>query len=502
MEQRSSGTSSDVVIVLPDTRACWPVAVSAAVYVFFSMIVVKSEAVTYVGLMDMLHVNREAASWPLTTAITVSQLAGPLYGVLGLYFCERNLLLAGVALCSVPVILCALADSLAMMIFLYGILFGAACSDVIPYTVVARHFVKYRGSAMSLLFILTAVASFVSPLIAEGLRHALNFQYALVVLGGLQLFMVLGCIVVDRVPPNANVLDLSGCHEDVSAAARRSSFDTASYSHSCSRTFIESLTMPDGRSAQQEHLRASGGSDVRESPRSTLLGRLVPTDGPGEAANGDAEIIPTPHMNLVVHPAVDRPPPRPGCSQPQEADRLLQRSAAPTKWSRLARNFHSMRTWRFVHVGASRAVTMFVLISFAMTAVDFGKDSGLGNFKAVTLVTVYGLGDLCSRVGTGLALDFKILTGETVMFWGFSTQALAMAGLALHKEFELQAASCFLVGSSGGGRMFASTVMVSERSDEDSLSLSLGTMNFITGILCLFRSPVIGMRAVANYRTY
>ncbi|EEC00604.1 hypothetical protein IscW_ISCW001682 [Ixodes scapularis] len=60
--------------VAPDSRACWAVAVSAAIYVFFAMVLVKSESVLYLGFMDMLQLGREAASWPLTLALILSQL--------------------------------------------------------------------------------------------------------------------------------------------------------------------------------------------------------------------------------------------------------------------------------------------------------------------------------------------------------------------------------------------------------------------------------------------
>lgn len=62
--------------VVPDSRACWPVAVSAAVYVFFAMVLLKSESVIYLGFVNMLALTREQASWPLTVALIVSQLGG------------------------------------------------------------------------------------------------------------------------------------------------------------------------------------------------------------------------------------------------------------------------------------------------------------------------------------------------------------------------------------------------------------------------------------------
>lgn len=63
-------------MALPDSPACWAVAVSCALHSFFGMMLAKSESVIYVGFMDMLHANREDASWPLTLAIITSQLGG------------------------------------------------------------------------------------------------------------------------------------------------------------------------------------------------------------------------------------------------------------------------------------------------------------------------------------------------------------------------------------------------------------------------------------------
>ncbi|XP_077515989.1 monocarboxylate transporter 13-like [Amblyomma americanum] len=421
-------------MALPDSRACWPVAISAAIYVFVAMMLIKSESVIYIGFMEMLNINRLDASWPLTLAIIMSQLAGPLYGVLGMWMSDRLMLVCGALLCALPVMACALANSLALVVFLYGVLYGlgVACEEVVPFTVVARHFVSYRGSAMGLLFVVTAVSGFVSPLITEALRQALEFRLALLVLGGLQLLMLLGCIFVDRVPHQGSGSDDSDPRVVVAPPAtsrsRRSSFHTASFAYSCSKDLVTSFAIPEPAGSSQ---------------------------------------------------------------QPQESDPLLAKSRA-NACVRLMRHLRSLATVTFAHVSASRAVTVLVLASFLLTAVDFGKDNGLQGYQAVSLVTAIALGDLVSRVGTGLLLDFKLLGGDALMLWGFGVQAVALAATALVKHYWLLLISCFLVGVSGGGRIFASTVMLSERVDQDSLSLSLGVMNFIAGIVCLARPPLIG----------
>ncbi|KAL3207613.1 hypothetical protein MRX96_010089 [Rhipicephalus microplus] len=238
-------------MALPDTRECWPVAVSAAVFVFFGMMLIKSESViTYCG-SDVSEVIGDYTREKKCSAIprSVSEIRGPLYGLLGLWFSDRILLIAGSLLCALPVMACALARSLGLVVFLYGILFGlgVACEELLPFTVVARHFVKYRGTAMGLLFAVTAVSGFVSPLIIEALQQAFDFRKALVILGALELNMLFGAVFVDRVPQDQDREsgDCKAPPEPVTRERpRASSFQTASLAKCCTVDLVSSLPLP------------------------------------------------------------------------------------------------------------------------------------------------------------------------------------------------------------------------------------------------------------------
>ncbi|KAK8775723.1 hypothetical protein V5799_030934 [Amblyomma americanum] len=176
--------------------------------------------------------------------------------------------------------------------------------------------------------------------------------------------------------------------------------------------------------------------------------------------------------------------------QPHEADSLLGKSESLS--TRLTRNLRSLATVPYLHVAASRAVSLFVLSSVLLTAVDFGSDNGLDGYEAVALVTASAVGDLVSRICIGLILDSKVLSGEALMLGSFAIQAGSLAAMAVIKRYWVLMASCFFTGLTGGGRIFACTVMVAELFDERSLPLSLGVMNFIAGIACLARPPVVG----------
>ncbi|XP_077515452.1 monocarboxylate transporter 9-like isoform X2 [Amblyomma americanum] len=417
----------------PDSRGCWLVAASAAVYLFFGMMLPRSESIMYVGFMGMLGVNREYASWPLTVAIITSQMSGPLCGALGLWISDRVLLVAGALLCALPVIFCALSQSLGLIIFLYGVLYGLglACAELLPFTMVARHFVRYRGAAMGLIFVVASISGFVFPLVIEALRQAFEFQTVLLILGALELNMLFGCVFVDRVPVSDDCASRGdGCPQPASPPldAERScanSFEATPFEKSCCADFVVN---------------------------------------PGRPAD---------------------------TAQSQEEEPLLG-SERKLAWSPLAGNLRSLASPTFLHVALSRAVSVFVLSSFSLTIVDFGADIGLMGYEAVALVTVGAVGDLLSRVAIGFVLDSKLLSGEPLMLWSFAIQAATMVVMALTKKYWVLVASCFFTGLAAGGRIFAATIMVAELFDHQSLPLSLGVTNFFGGLLCLARPPLIG----------
>ncbi|KAL1425425.1 hypothetical protein MTO96_048598 [Rhipicephalus appendiculatus] len=413
-------------MALPDTRACWPVAASVGVFVFFGTMLVRSESIMYVGFMDMFQVNREKASWPLTVAIVMSQLSGPLYGLLGMWLSDRVLMVAGALLCALPVMACALAQSLGLVVFLYGILFGfgLACVDLVPFTVVARHFVRYRGTVMGSVFLVTAVSGFVFPLMVEALRKTLQFNYVLLTLGTMELIMLLGCICVDRVPRSDGGASRSNGYVEPAGSLPVAFESTLSLEKAC-------------------------------------IAKSLAVTGP-----------------LAEAPESHERKPLLGNSQPVK--------------SKLTRSLRSLASWTFLHVAVSRAVSFFVITSFLLTAVDFGTDNGLVSFEAVALVTACAAGDLVSKIGIGFVLDAKVLSHEVLILWGFAVQAASLVFTVIIKKYWLLLASSFFTGLTGGSRIFACTVMVTELFDQQALPLSLGVTNFVAGIVCLARPPLVG----------
>lgn len=421
-------------MALPDTRACWPVAASVAIFVFFGTMLVRSESILYLGFMDMLQVNREEASWPLTVAIVTSQLSGPLYGLLGIWISDAVLMVTGALLCALPVMACALAHSLGLVVFLYGVLFGLglACVDLVPYTVVARHFVRYRGTVMGTVFVMAALSGFVFPLMVEALRKKFQFRYVLLTLGALELIMLLGCIYVDRVPRSDHGASHSNGHVEPAASLPTSFACTNSLERACiAKSFSKDTTTS---------LAVSGSHAETAEPHETkpLLGNLQPVK------------------------------------------------------SKLTRNLRALASWEFLHVAVSRAVSFFVIASFLLTAVDFGTDNGLVSFEAVALVTASAVGDLAAKIGVGFVLDAKVMSHEALILWGFAVQAASLAVTVLVKKYWVLLLSCFITGLTAGCRIFACTVMVAELFDQQALPLGLGVTNFVAGIVCLIRPPLVG----------
>ncbi|XP_077553560.1 uncharacterized protein LOC144168452 [Haemaphysalis longicornis] len=417
----------------PDSWACMPVVVSAALYVFFAMGLMRAESVLLLGFLDMFQTDRTTASLPLTVAVIMSQLGGPLYGALGLFLSERVLLIMGALLCSLPVMACGLTKSVGVIIFLYGVLtgLGVACEEVVPFAVVARHFVRYRGAALSVLFVTTSVTGAVSPLVFQAIRNAFHFPTALFFIGALELNMLLGCIFVNRVAPHSE-------------------------------------------GGGVEH----GPSDGNVADQTPGVKPQPPSSRPETSAAPFAQSLPE---NRVEPVASARPVPGVNC--PPEAG---------STWSKLAVRLRSLASPMFFLVAASRAVSLLVIATFLLTIADLGKDNGLTENEAAFLASVFSAGDLVARVTTGIVLDLKLLSGGSLMLCTFTCDAVALLVLALGKQYWSLLASIFVSGLSGGSRIIASTIIVAGMYHGDVLQLSLGVTNFVAGVAVLSRTPLVG----------
>lgn len=60
---------------------------------------------------------------------------------------------------------------------------GCACSEVIPFVVLMRHFQRYRGTVISAMYIITAVSGFLMPVLYEYVRQEWGFRICLLVMG-------------------------------------------------------------------------------------------------------------------------------------------------------------------------------------------------------------------------------------------------------------------------------------------------------------------------------
>ncbi|XP_077512493.1 monocarboxylate transporter 12-like isoform X1 [Amblyomma americanum] len=278
-----------------------------------------------------------------------------------------------------------------------------------------------RGTALGLLFIVTAVSGFVSPMALEFLRQTYGFRCTLFLVGAIILNMLLGCFIVSRIERTEAVDDphvptktkeLLAEPPRVLADRRRSSFQAASLGQSCSIALAESIMSLD---------------------------------------KGD-------------------------------------RSAR----AKLLRSLRSLLSLAFIHIGVSRAAALFALTTILITVVDFGEDNGLTGYDAVSLLTAYAIGDLGSRLCTALVLDTRFLSSSATLLCMFALQTAVMAVMSFEKNYWVLLSCCFVTGLSSGGRVFTCTVMVAEEFDEDSISLNLGVMNFVSGFACLIRPPVIG----------
>ncbi|XP_022690155.1 uncharacterized protein LOC111261145 isoform X2 [Varroa jacobsoni] len=327
---------------------------------------------------------------------------------------------------------------------------GCACSEVIPFVVLMRHFQRYRGTVISAMYIITAVSGFLMPVLYEYVRQEWGFRICLLVMGSLNVGMLCGCIVVSRMPlvapvdgssqsPSSNTLATSSAPKLLSDV----SLSTDSY--------------------------LVGSILINKSQQNSRTGSFVDVDSLREKT--------------------------PLVQQQQRMRRGLLRPFnhhASCSFATIPSSKPGVMSFTFLHITISRAATIFALAVFLLILLDYSADRHLEPVQGVFLLTVFTIGDLLSRILSGSLVDLQIVSPSLLMSATFLIQGLAYFMLVYVDLYGALLIASFLVGLTGGCRNILATVMVTEECEDASLALSLGLMNFVTGVAIVVQPALIG----------
>lgn len=435
-----------------DSRWSWITACFCGVVLFMGTATTRIAGIFFYGIIETFGVTREQASWPVSLAGTMLLLGGPIIGVLCRRFSCRAVLLTCSLLTGVTVSTCYLAPNLTFITIVFGILHGTAMSGIYVATnvLVAQHFEKRRTTACSLLFTASGLnTAALSPLV-EYFRTSYGIRGA---------FLLYGAVLLNAFPAAIPLRSPQWLKKVASQSNKK-------------ETPVKNQTKADGPQLQ---------SPV---PNNT---ELITSKNPGSES-----------MLTSGHNAT---PITCGVIERNNNDTLLtilKDTAQTTEIKKKAPLFRLNRTTkqflslRFLVHALSFSAVIFIMGVFVMIPADLAKDRGLDPSNSVYILQAFAVGDIVFRAFSGLAIDSRVLSLESVMLLGYVLQGIACEWLVWAKTLPTMILAAGIFGSTCGSRMALQAPALVKDFGIGSLPMMMGGLSFCVGACLLSRPPLIG----------
>lgn len=279
------------------------------------------------------------------------------------------------------------------------------------------------------------------------------------------------------------------------------------------RTSIAPVKLRSG--AQEEVLRSDG---VIECQRSDVIYsderdfNISPALGQMRQAHQLLIRTPAPvaDSRITVHPLMTIPtgytlckPLEPVCTTPAYSKHFqLKDSSAEHQDSDTDDNFNKkQKFWKiaktfltisFWHLTISQFLVQFGLGVFLLTIIDFANDCGIGAKDSVFFMTSFCIGDMLSRVTTGLIADRGSVHLEFLVALAYVLQGVCYEFMCYMKSYTYLLLLTLGIGVSHGSRIFLLPIFLTRSFGLRGLSVNLSVATSICGILALIRPILIG----------
>ncbi|KAM7309757.1 monocarboxylate transporter 12-B-like [Ixodes scapularis] len=181
---------------------------------------------------------------------------------------------------------------------------------------------------------------------------------------------------------------------------------------------------------------------------------------------------------------------RKDASKQTEQDPSKVLSVKPT--SDLKQTLKAFLTPTFLIDTLSFAVQIYSMTTFYLVHIDLALDYGIESDHSIYFMHIYSVGDYLMRVLSGVIVDRGCMSLTTVMVLGFVGNAAGFEALALSRSFIPFVFVTLFLGVSGGiMAALPAPVLISDFRGR-SLSILLGGMLFLEGLVIMTRPSLIG----------
>ncbi|XP_075545401.1 uncharacterized protein LOC142579260 [Dermacentor variabilis] len=183
-----------------DSSRSWLVAAGCCWVNIFCVVMIRSGAIVYVGIIETFQVTREEATWPGTASATCYFTAALVAGVLARHVAVWKITFTACIVAATSVSLCFFANSVTYLALLYGVVHGWSVGHVtLSSTVINQHFVKYRAVASGLNLAGFSVGGLIFPPTIQYFIDQYGFRGAFLLAGGTILNATVGTLL-QRIP--------------------------------------------------------------------------------------------------------------------------------------------------------------------------------------------------------------------------------------------------------------------------------------------------------------
>ncbi|KAH6929238.1 hypothetical protein HPB50_025205 [Hyalomma asiaticum] len=156
-------------------------------------------------------------------------------------------------------------------------------------------------------------------------------------------------------------------------------------------------------------------------------------------------------------------------------------------------------TYAFTVNTLSFSVISGAVFLFVMLSTDLSTDRGASTVDATRLLQVFCVTDITVRPLTGLAIDSKFISLESVMTLGFLLQGAAFELLAWCGSFRVMLLASALMGLTCGSRIPLHAPSLARDFGVENLPLLMGGSSLCMGVVSLLRPPFVGRAADAPW---
>ncbi|KAH7957872.1 hypothetical protein HPB52_024037 [Rhipicephalus sanguineus] len=383
-------------------------------------------------------------------------------------------------------------------------LVGAATCGAVLMTQVCinQHFIRRRGTAAGVVSAISSLNCVIFPPLYEYWMSHYDLHWSFLLLGASILnSMAFGLLVRSPSWLIVNPVDYS--------KRRKSIFTRANVANKGLASWITHFSEDNSDSSDEEgHLEASRhlsgsvryffseGGGISTSDSQTQIEmmpvRIAPVaESQGQVAHQLLIRTPDPLVTIPTGYTLCKPlePTRGGHFQLKQADD--DEGDKRHKFWKIAKTFLTISFW---HLTLSQFLVQFGLGVFLLTIIDFSNDCGIGAKDSVFFMTSFCIGDMLSRVVTGLIADRGSVYLEFVVALAYVLQGVCYEFMCYIKSYLYLLLLTLGIGISHGSRIFLLPIFLTRSFGLRGLSVNLSVATCICGVLALFRPLLIGQR--------